>query len=83
MKFFFFLCFLVCLEAQNPQVIQLNDIIRDFRAHQPPDFEGTIGDDRGIVTNTIGPNRKPVKKTDGPTLTVQSRETFDKVFQNN
>lgn len=46
-------------EALPSDEITLNGTIRDFqRSH--PDFQFRIGTDRGIVTDTIGPDRKPV-----------------------
>ncbi|MEO0326227.1 MAG: fibro-slime domain-containing protein [Myxococcota bacterium] len=48
--------------------------IRDFRdAH--PDFEGTIGDDRGMVDAFLDAEGKPVYR--GPTPTTNGQERFD------
>ncbi|MFZ5893043.1 MAG: fibro-slime domain-containing protein [Myxococcota bacterium] len=50
----------------NPQPVGL---LRDFRARNPADFEYVTGDDRGIVADTLGDNKKPVFAGDGhPTV---------------
>ena len=52
--------------------------VRDFReAH--PDFEGVIGDDRGIVAERLGADGKPVYL--GPTPTTNGQERFDQWYR--
>ena len=45
--------------AAPPDQIALTGTVRDFQGSHP-DFQSYNGDDRGIVTPTIGPDRKPV-----------------------
>ena len=52
--------------------------VRDFQeAH--PDFEGVIGDDRGMVDALLGADGKPVYR--GPTPTTNGRERFDEWYR--
>jgi fibro-slime domain-containing protein len=54
-------------------------VIRDFHAdHQA--FEGTLGDDRGIVMTTLGPDRKPQYAPRGSTRTVPGKSAFDQFY---
>ncbi len=46
-------------QEESPEVIVLGGTIRDFQGSHP-DIEFQIGTDRGIVTDTIGSDRKPV-----------------------
>lgn len=51
-------------------------VIRDFKA-DGQNFEGPgLGDDRGMVLPTLGPDRKPVFAPTGPTPTVKNPEQF-------
>ncbi len=45
--------------AELPATISISGTVRDFKFSHP-DFEDYIGDDRGIVTTTIGADSKPV-----------------------
>ena len=54
--------------------------IRDF-LFSHPDFEGPGGDDRGIVTNTIGPDRKPVYASATTTPTTSGQANFDQWYR--
>lgn len=46
-------------EEGPPDQTILSGTVRDFQSSHP-DFQYRIGTDRGIVTDTIGPDRKPV-----------------------
>jgi len=70
----------------------LTIVVRDFKfydandATTDPDFENVPKtaqpwDDRDIVTDTLGPDHKPVyKSTSGSTLTTHGKESFDKWY---
>lgn len=53
----------------------LRAVMRDF-SHEHPDFERDPGGGAGIVTATIGSDRKPVYAHAGPYLTVSSPASF-------
>lgn len=61
----------------NPQPIGL---LRDFRAKMPADFEYVTGDDRGIVANELGGDKKPVFIGDGHP-TVHTAAEFDQWYR--
>lgn len=53
---------------------------RDFQvAH--PDFEGALGDDRGLVQVNLGAGRKPVYAPAGTTGTVSGQASFDQWYR--
>jgi fibro-slime domain-containing protein len=56
-------------------------VIRDFKADHK-NFEGNIGDDRGLVANDLGADRKPVFAPSGPTTTVQDPLQFADWYRN-
>jgi len=53
---------------------------RDFKADHP-DFENAIADDRGLVEQTIGGDRKPVYAPSGGTATVSGQASFDQWYR--
>ena len=66
--------------AQMPSNINLTATVRDFRASHP-DFQNELGTDRGIVTATLGPRRKPVYASNGQTPTTHGRANFDQWYR--
>jgi fibro-slime domain-containing protein len=54
----------------------LTAIYRDFRSSHT-DFEDFLGDDRGLVKDTLGADGKPVYAPSGPTATVAGAASFD------
>jgi fibro-slime domain-containing protein len=58
----------------------LTGIIRDFQASHP-DFEGTLGDDKGIVEQNLGADGKPVYAGNPTTLTTNGKDAFDQWFR--
>jgi fibro-slime domain-containing protein len=60
-------------------------VLRDFKGKDEPgghpDFEGTTGDDRGMVEDTIGPDGKPVYAGTPTTPTTNGRAAFDQWFR--
>lgn len=63
-----------------PESLTLSGTIRDFKASHP-DFEDTLGDDRGITTSTIGPDRKPVYASATTTPTTSGKANFDQWYR--
>jgi fibro-slime domain-containing protein len=60
---------------------RLTGMIRDFHA-SPPEFEGPISDDRGLVKTLLGADGKPVYA--GPptgTITTKGPTTFDQWYR--
>ncbi len=68
-------------DAPQPLPPSLHAIVRDFRNGQPPDFghpeitESNV-DDRGFVSSILGADDTPTYVLSGPSLTVQSAQTF-------
>jgi fibro-slime domain-containing protein len=58
----------------------LTAVYRDFKADHP-DFEGATGDDRGLVQDTLGADKKPVYKPAGATKTVSGKASFDQWYR--
>jgi fibro-slime domain-containing protein len=56
-------------------------VIRDFQA-DGKNFEGQTGDDRGMVENTLGTDRKPVWAHTTPTKTVADPAQLDSWYRN-
>lgn len=54
--------------------------IRDFHSSHP-DMEKSIGDDRGLVDDILGPDDKPVYVKPGPTATTSGKAGFDQWFR--
>jgi fibro-slime domain-containing protein len=54
--------------------------LRDFQSSHP-DFEKTIGDDRGLVKVGLGVDKKPVYAPGGATLTVSGHASFDQWYR--
>jgi fibro-slime domain-containing protein len=54
--------------------------LRDFRADHP-DFEGALGDDRGLVMAQLGTDRKPIYAPGGATATVSGAASFDQWYR--
>jgi len=66
----------------NAASIDLTSTIRDFMDTHP-DFENGLGTEKNIVTDTIGPDRKPVyNKGDGSgSLTTHGQTYFDQWYR--
>ncbi|MBX5481141.1 MAG: DUF4215 domain-containing protein [Myxococcaceae bacterium] len=66
-----------------PDEIALTIVYRDFRGHDlpdgHPDFENANGAETGIVTDTLGPDGKPVYA--GPTSTTHGQLAFDQWYR--
>jgi fibro-slime domain-containing protein len=67
-------------DAPQPLPPTLHATIRDFRNGQPsdfdrPDIESSV-DDRGYVQSVLGSDDTPVYALSGPSITVQSAQTF-------
>ena len=60
--------------------ISLTGVIRDFHKSHP-DFETTIGDDRGIVAADLGSDGKPVYAGNPTTLTTHGQQLFDQWYR--
>lgn len=66
--------------ARQPKPPTLTATVRDF-LDTHPDFEHAIGDDRGIVKSTLGPDDKPVYAAgDAGTLTTTGPKDFDQWY---
>lgn len=63
-----------------PPCGELTIVLRDFNASHP-DFEGALGDDRGLVRETLGADGKPVYAPAGPTPTVSGQASFDQWYR--
>lgn len=65
-----------------PETITMTGTIRDFQDSHP-DFESTIGTDRGIVTTELGADKKPIYDhgSEG-TLTTNGPENFNQWYRN-
>ena len=67
-------------DAPQPLPPKLHATIRDFRNGQPADFGhpeiGMSVDDRGLVQSLLGADDTPIYALTGPSLTVQSAQTF-------
>jgi len=63
-----------------PACGQLVAEFRDFRSDHP-DFEKTIGDDRGLVQTQLGGDDKPVYAPAGATPTVSGAASFDQWYR--
>ncbi|MBW2528801.1 MAG: fibro-slime domain-containing protein [Deltaproteobacteria bacterium] len=60
---------------------QMTGRIRDFQSSHP-DFEGTLGDDRGFVGEDLGSDEKPVYAGPaGGTLTTSGPDNFDQWYR--
>ena len=58
----------------------LTGTLRDFRDDHP-DFEKFLGDDRGIVKDTLGSDLKPVSASSGTTPTTTGAASFDQWYR--
>jgi fibro-slime domain-containing protein len=58
----------------------LSGVVRDF-ASSHPDFEGTLGTDKGIVENDIGADQKPVYAGNPNTPTTNGQAAFDQWYR--
>lgn len=65
--------------GNQPCMNELTGVVRDFRDSHP-DFEATLGTEKGIVEELIGADQKPVY-AGGPTDTVESQESFDQWYR--
>lgn len=68
------------LDSGTASCGELTAVIRDFRADHP-DFEATIGDDRGIVANDLGGDGKPVYAGGAGTATTHGAANFDQWYR--
>ncbi len=67
-------------DAVDEQCGELRATIRDFKADHP-DFEGALGNDRGLVTVMLGVDNKPVFAPSGATATVSGAASFDQWYR--
>ncbi len=81
LKHLFFLLFISTSMAASADTIQLQSTIRDFKISHP-DFEGTIGNDPGIVKGVLGPDKKPVYNGNPTTLTTTGVTNFNQWYNN-
>lgn len=58
----------------------LTGVLRDFHDTHP-DFEKFLGDDRGITTNQLGVDEKPVYASSGTTATTTGKANFDQWYR--
>lgn len=66
--------------AVEPETLEIPIVYRDFRiAH--PDFEGTTGGDRGIVTSMLGADGRPVYAGTPTTPTTSGAANFDQWYR--
>jgi fibro-slime domain-containing protein len=65
-----------------PETLVLSGSIRDFKKEHP-DFEDAVGDDRGIVTDTLGVDKKPIYALapPGSSPTTTGRANFDQWYR--
>jgi fibro-slime domain-containing protein len=68
-------------DSLNQNCGQLTAIFRDFQSGIPSDFEGAIGDDRGLVETDLGVDGKPVYAPGGATATVSGQASFDEWYR--
>ena len=66
--------------AQLPTTINLTATVRDFQDSHP-DFQRVVGNDRGIVADRVGPQRKPVYNHSGVTPTTTGQTNFDQWYR--
>jgi len=59
----------------------IQGIIRDFSPTTNPDFEGVLGDDKGIVMTDLGADGKPVYAGNPTTLTTHGKTYFDQWYR--
>ncbi|MBN1205708.1 MAG: DUF4215 domain-containing protein [Myxococcaceae bacterium] len=80
------------IEQEPPQQILIPIVYRDFRGSDlpaggglpagHPDFQGSTGDDRGLVANQLGADGKPVyAKATGGTSTTTGKAEFDQWYR--
>ena len=69
-----------CSAPQSEERIPLEGTLRDFRDSHP-DFEATIGDDRGMVEPDLGADGKPVYAGSPTTPTTSGASTFDQWYR--
>jgi fibro-slime domain-containing protein len=67
-------------DATDEQCGDLTAVYRDFKADHP-DFEGTIGADRGLVQEDLGADDKPVYAPADATTTVSGAASFDQWYR--
>ncbi len=65
--------------ASAQTTITLTGVVRDF-SDTHPDFEKTMGDDRGIVETTLGLDGNPVYASSTTTATTHGKEYFDQWY---
>ena len=67
-------------DGTPPQCGSLTAILRDFKVDHP-DFEGALGNDRGLVEDDLGADNKPVYAPGGATTTVSGSASFDQWYR--
>jgi fibro-slime domain-containing protein len=60
--------------------LTLSATIRDFTPSTNQDFEYTISDDKGIVKNDLGADKKPVYASSTNTITTHGKTSFDQWY---
>lgn len=66
--------------AAHAECLYVTGTLRDFTPDTNPDFEYWVADDRGIVQDTLGEDRKPVYNADVEHVTVHDETTFNQWY---
>jgi len=69
-----------CDAPATLDTVALEATVRDFHDSHP-DFEGAIGDDRGLVVDTLGPDGKPVYMASKGSETTSGQASFDQWYR--
>lgn len=67
-----------CVTTTGSRTIPV--VIRDFRASHP-DFEGTLGEDPGLVKADLGGDGRPVYAPESSSLTTTGKDNFDQWYR--
>ena len=67
--------------ALAAETLTLTGTVRDFQPSTHPDFERTIGNDRGIVRRQLGADGLPVYDAAGTNPTIASGDSFAQWFR--
>ena len=68
------------VDGANVCTPSFTGVLRDFRDTHP-DFEKFMGDDQGIVKDTLGSDGKPVYASSGTTPTTSGKANFDQWYR--
>jgi fibro-slime domain-containing protein len=69
-----------CSAPKPRDVVEIVARVRDFHASHP-DFEAAIGDDRGMVAQSLGADGKPVYAGGAGTVTSSGQTNFDQWYR--